>query len=143
MRYSLLVTIMVGILVFGCGRAKVDIRKPEDTTMDCASILHQMATVKIEQEKIEDTTGTAVGNVILGVFLFPAMMANEMDADEAQARLDIRYSVLNELNKDKDCAITTQMVQDKVSSIKEKKRLSEMEERTNSSLTAKPAKSSE
>lgn len=95
-----------GLVLFtaACTHTQVIVKDPGDERLTCTEIATQTAEAKGILREIDDKTGFSGRNVAMGVFFWPGIIVNQMNAGDARKAANERLTVLAELAKKKNCS---------------------------------------
>ena len=93
----------LAIMVTGCTHTQMVVRDSTDQALTCTSIAAQTAEVKGVLRDIEDKTGMSGRNIAMGIFFWPGIIVNQMNAGDARKAAGDRLAVLADLAKAKNC----------------------------------------
>ncbi|MBI3154127.1 MAG: hypothetical protein HYZ20_01820 [Burkholderiales bacterium] len=95
-----------GLVFFaaGCTHTQVIVKDPGDERLSCTEIATQTADIKGILRDIDDKTGFSGRNVAMGVFFWPGIIVNQMNAGDARKAANERLTVLAELAKRNNCS---------------------------------------
>jgi len=95
---------MIGIaLLAGCTHTQVAVRDTTDDRLTCTEIASQAAEVRMVLRDIDDKTGMSGRNIAMGVFFWPGIIVNQMNAGDARKAATERMAVLADLSNKKKC----------------------------------------
>lgn len=99
---------IAGILILaaalaGCTHTQVLVKDVADDKLSCTDIATQAAEVKGVLRSIDDKTGFSGRNVAMGIFFWPGVVVNQMNAGDARRAANERLVVLADLAKQKNC----------------------------------------
>ena len=100
---KLIGTIGLAAMVAGCSHTQVVVRDSADQRLTCTEIATQTAEVKSVLKDVDEKTGFSGRNVALGIFFWPGIVVNQMNAGDARKAATDRMAVLADLAKDKKC----------------------------------------
>jgi len=86
-----------------CSHTQVQVRETTDDRLTCTEIASQTAEVRMVLKDIEDKTGMSGRNVAMGLFFWPGIIVNQMNAGDARKAASERLTVLTELAQKKNC----------------------------------------
>lgn len=93
------------ILFSACTHKQIQPSRLSDTQMSCQEIITEYAKTEIVLEDIDDKTGFSGRNVAMGIFFWPGIVVNQMNATDARAAANKRIEVLTMLSDKKQCTI--------------------------------------
>jgi len=91
------------IAVGACTHTNVAIVKPADDKLSCSDISAEIAEINGILRDIDDKTGMSGRNIAMGVFFWPGIVVNQMNAGDAREAASERLKVLAELKSNKGC----------------------------------------
>lgn len=97
---------LVSVVVFatvGCTHTNVTVRDGGDKRLTCSEIAAQTAEVRMILRDIDDKTGFSGRNVAMGIFFWPGIVVNQMNAGDARKAANERLTVLAGLAIEKKC----------------------------------------
>lgn len=94
---------IIAALSGGCTHTQVLVKDTTDNRLTCTEIATQTAEVKTVLREIDDKTGLSGRNIAMGLFFWPGIIVNQMNAGDARKAATERLSVLAGLAKDKNC----------------------------------------
>jgi hypothetical protein len=87
----------------GCTHTQVLVKDSSDERLTCMEIATQTAEAKGVLRDIDDKTGFSGRNVAMGIFFWPGIIVNQMNAGDARKAATERLAVLADLAKQKNC----------------------------------------
>jgi hypothetical protein len=87
----------------GCTHTQVLVKDSSDERLTCTDIATQTAEAKGVLRDIDDKTGFSGRNVAMGIFFWPGIIVNQMNAGDARKAATERLGVLADLAKQKNC----------------------------------------
>jgi hypothetical protein len=104
MNKSAIVGLVYGALTLGaCTHANIDVVKPGDSRISCMDIAAELAEIRGVLRDIDDKTGMSGRNVAMGIFFWPGIVVNQMNAGDAREAANARLAILSGLKTEKDC----------------------------------------
>jgi hypothetical protein len=100
---KLCVPIICGVFLVGCTHTQVTVRDTTDDRLTCTEIASQAAEVRMVLRDIDDKTGMSGRNVAMGLFFWPGIIVNQMNAGDARKAASERLAVLADLSSKKSC----------------------------------------
>jgi hypothetical protein len=100
---KLVTALMLCTLATGCTHTQVLVKDSADGRLTCTEIATQTAEVKTILRDIDDKTGFSGRNVAMGLFFWPGIIVNQMNAGDARKASTERLAVLAELSTKKNC----------------------------------------
>lgn len=97
---------VVSVVIFtaaGCTHTNVAVRDGGDKRLSCSEIAAQTAEVRMILRDIDDKTGFSGRNVAMGLFFWPGIVVNQMNAGDARKAANERLTVLSGLAIEKKC----------------------------------------
>tara|TARA_B110000211_G_C13802180_1_gene431046 strand:+ start:152 stop:469 length:318 start_codon:yes stop_codon:yes gene_type:complete len=105
MNTSLKYFAVVGALTLGaCSHQNVVPVQPTDNRLSCTDIAAELAEVRGVLRNIDDKTGMSGRNIAMGVFFWPGIVVNQMNAGDAREAANSRLAVLSTLKSKKNCS---------------------------------------
>jgi hypothetical protein len=102
MKYIL--TILAAATLVGCATPEVtQVRKLSDKQSQCNELQRQIEDAKVLEKKAEEEKGWTGGNVVRGLFFWPAIIGTNMNANEAIQASKQRQDYLVDLMEQKGC----------------------------------------
>ncbi len=101
LRFPLL--IVASVAIAGCSHTQVLVKDSTDEKLSCTEIAAQAAEVKMVLKDIDEKTGLSGRNVAMGIFFWPGIIVNQMNAGDARKAATERLGVLSDLAKAKNC----------------------------------------
>ena len=95
--------IALALASVGCTHTQVIVKDSTDDRLTCMEIATQTAEVKTILRDINDKTGFSGRNVAMGLFFWPGIIVNQMNAGDARKAASERLAVLSDLAKQKNC----------------------------------------
>jgi hypothetical protein len=86
-----------------CTHTQVMVKDTTDARLTCTEIASQSAEVKTILRDIDDKTGLSGRNIAMGLFFWPGIIVNQMNAGDARKAATERMAVLTDLAKQKNC----------------------------------------
>lgn len=99
-------TLSTFIFIFaatGCTHTQVLVNDSADNRLTCTEIATQSAEVRTILKNIDDKTGLSGRNIAMGIFFWPGIIVNQMNAGDARKAATERMAVLSNLAKQKNC----------------------------------------
>lgn len=93
----------LGAALAGCTHTQVLVKDSGDQKLTCTDIAAQTAEVKGVLRDVDDKTGFSGRNVAMGIFFWPGIIVNQMNAGDARKAATERLGVLADLAKQKGC----------------------------------------
>ncbi len=93
----------LAIIATGCTHTQTLVKDSTDQSLTCTAIAAQTAEVKGVLRDIDDKTGMSGRNIALGLFFWPGIIVNQMNAGDARKSAGERLVVLADLAKAKNC----------------------------------------
>ncbi len=87
----------------GCTHTQVLVNDSADNRLTCTEIASQSAEVRTVLKNIDDKTGLSGRNIAMGIFFWPGIIVNQMNAGDARKAATERMAVLSNLAKQKNC----------------------------------------
>jgi hypothetical protein len=87
----------------GCTHTQVLVKDSADERLTCMEIATQTAEAKGVLRDIDDKTGFSGRNVAMGIFFWPGIIVNQMNAGDARKAATERLAVLADLAKQRSC----------------------------------------
>lgn len=103
MKKTLAVLLAVTFLS-ACTHTQTLVRETTDDRLTCAEIAAQSAQVKAVLNDIDQKTGVSGRNVAMGLFFWPGIIVNQMNAGDARRAANDRLAVLNDLSQKNNCS---------------------------------------
>ena len=100
---KLVTTLVLCTFATGCTHTQVLVKDTTDGRLTCNEIATQTAEVKTILRDIDDKTGFSGRNVAMGLFFWPGIIVNQMNAGDARKASTERLGVLAELSKERNC----------------------------------------
>jgi|TARA_B110000908_G_C9948391_1_gene311384 hypothetical protein len=98
-------TAICGIFFLGaCTHQNVKVVKPTDDKLSCSDIASEFAEINGVLKSIDDKTGLSGRNVAMGIFFWPGVVVNQMNAGDAREAANNRLVVLSQLKNDLNCS---------------------------------------
>lgn len=91
------------LIATGCTHTQTVVKDSSDQSLTCTAIAAQTAEVKGVLRDIDDKTGMSGRNIAMGLFFWPGIIVNQMNAGDARKAAGDRLSVLADLAKQKNC----------------------------------------
>ncbi len=92
------------LLLAGCTHTQVSVRQSADDRLSCTEIATQTAEINTMLRDIDDKTGFSGRNVAMGIFFWPGIVVNQMNAGDARKAANERLVVLSGLSTTKKCS---------------------------------------
>ena len=92
------------VAVGACSHTNVDVIKPADDKLSCSDISAEIAEINGIMRDIDDKTGWSGRNVAMGVFFWPGVVVNQMNAGDAREAANNRLKVLADLKTKNRCS---------------------------------------
>jgi len=102
MKKLVMAVVVIGVLA-GCTHTQVAVRDTTDDRLTCTEIASQAAEVRMVLRDIDDKTGMSGRNIAMGVFFWPGIIVNQMNAGDARKAATERMAVLTDLSSKKKC----------------------------------------
>lgn len=96
-------TLIASLALVGCTHTQILVKDSADEKLSCTEIGSQTAEVKGVLRDIDDKTGFSGRNVAMGIFFWPGIIVNQMNAGDARKAATERLAVLADLAKQKNC----------------------------------------
>lgn len=90
-------------LLAGCTHTQIAVRGTTDDRLTCTEIASQVAEVRMILRDIDDKTGMSGRNVAMGLFFWPGIIVNQMNAGDARKAATERIAVLVNMSSMKKC----------------------------------------
>ena len=87
-----------------CTHTQTVVRETTDDRLTCAEIAAQSAQVKAVLSDIDEKTGVSGRNVAMGIFFWPGIIVNQMNAGDARRAANERLAVLSDLSEKNNCS---------------------------------------
>ena len=100
---KLVTTLVLCTLATGCTHTQVLVKDSADDRLTCTEIAAQTTEVKTILRDIDEKTGFSGRNVAMGLFFWPGIIVNQMNAGDARKASTERLGVLADLSKQKNC----------------------------------------
>ena len=105
MKKLTLLTLVVGASILGgCTHPTTQVVQSGDNRMSCTDIAAEMAEVRGVLRDVDDKTGLSGRNVAMGIFFWPGIVVNQMNAGDARDAANARLQELSRLKSDKKCS---------------------------------------
>ena len=101
MKYLIVITTL--IVVGGCTHRNVAISKNTDDKLSCLDLVEERAEINNLLSDIDDKTGFSGRNVAMGIFFWPGILVNQMNAGDAREAAQKRLVLLSEIEKKLNC----------------------------------------
>ena len=102
MKKWLAIVLIAGVSA-GCTHTQVLVKDAADDKLTCTEVATQTAEVKSILRSIDDKTGFSGRNVAMGIFFWPGVVVNQLNAADARKAANSRLGVLADLAKEKKC----------------------------------------
>jgi len=102
---NLIVSIIGVGLLAGCTHKQVKVHTLHDNKLSCNEIVLEYAKTEMVLDDIDDKTGFSGRNVGMGLFFWPGIIVNQMNAGDAREAAKARIEVLSKLSNEKECMI--------------------------------------
>ena len=100
-----LLTFAVGAsLLGGCTHPTTQVVKSGDDRMSCTDLAAELAEVRGVLRDVDDKTGMSGRNVAMGIFFWPGIVVNQMNAGDARDAANARLVELSRLKSEKQCS---------------------------------------
>jgi len=100
-KYALIVSVF---LLGACSHPNVAVVKPADDKLSCTDITAEMTEINGIMRSIDDKTGMSGRNVAMGIFFWPGIVVNQMNAGDAREAANARLTVLSNMKSKKSCS---------------------------------------
>lgn len=100
---TLVILIPFSIILTACTHTQVLVKDTSDSRLSCTEIASQSAEVRTVLRDIDEKTGLSGRNIAMGLFFWPGIIVNQMNAGDARKAATERISVLADLAKQKNC----------------------------------------
>lgn len=117
---TLLIVGALAISYSGCSHKNVEVVKSTDNKISCSEILDETAEVRAVKASIDEKTGFSGRNVAMGLFFWPGIVVNQMNAGDAREVADKRLLRLSELAEKKECDFAQSDIDKKTAEAKER-----------------------
>lgn len=104
---AVVLTGFVASVIAGCTHTNVATRKVSDDRLTCQEIIAETSEVTMVLSNIDDKTGFSGRNVAMGVFFWPGIVVNQMNAGDARRAANERLATLADLYSKKGCGKET------------------------------------
>jgi len=109
MKFRFALLSFVSILIStGCTHKQVQVTTLQDNQMNCTEIITEYAKTELILEDVDDKTGFSGRNVAMGIFFWPGIFVNQMNATDARTAANNRIAVLTTLSTQKKCTVDRQ-----------------------------------
>lgn len=98
------ITAVTLMTMVGCSHTQVNVRATTDEKLSCTEIATQTAEVRGILRDIDDKTGLSGRNVAMGLFFWPGIIVNQMNAGDARKAANERLVVLADMANKKQCS---------------------------------------
>ena len=96
--------LVVSVFILGaCSHLNVEVIKPADDKLSCTDIAAEIAEINGIMHSIDDKTGWSGRNVAMGIFFWPGVVVNQMNAGDAREAANERLKILSDLKSKKRC----------------------------------------
>jgi hypothetical protein len=99
-----ILALSVAVLLTGCTHTQMLVKDTTDDRLTCTEIAAQSAEAKMVLKDIDEKTGFSGRNVALGLFFWPGIIVNQMNAGDARKAATERLGVLTDLSKARACS---------------------------------------
>ena len=95
----------MSVLAFaaGCSHPSVEVSQRGDGNLSCMDIAAETAEIRGILRDIDDKTGLSGRNVAMGIFFWPGIVVNQMNAGDAREAANARLAVLAQLKSENNC----------------------------------------
>jgi len=91
------------LIATGCTHTQTVVKDSSDQMLTCTAMAAQTAEMKGLLRDIDDKTGMSGRNIAMGLFFWPGVIVNQMNAGDARKAAGERLVVLADLAKQKNC----------------------------------------
>jgi|TARA_B110000971_G_scaffold27740_1_gene24884 hypothetical protein len=95
--------VVAALFLGACSHQNVVSVQPTDNRLSCTDIAAELAEVRGVLRDIDDKTGMSGRNIAMGIFFWPGIVVNQMNAGDAREAANTRLAVLSELKSKKNC----------------------------------------
>lgn len=95
---------IASLTILGCTHTQVSVRQSADDRLNCTEIATQTAEINRILRDIDDKTGMSGRNVAMGIFFWPGIVVNQMNAGDARKAANERLAVLSGLSAARKCS---------------------------------------
>jgi hypothetical protein len=100
---KLVTALVLCTLAAGCTHTQVLVKDTADVQLTCTEIATQTTGVKTILRDIDDKTGFSGRNVAMGLFFWPGIIVNQMNAGDARKAASERLAILADLSTKRNC----------------------------------------
>ena len=100
---NLLIVFALSLTLTACTHTQVMVKDTADARLTCTEIASQSAEVRTILRDIDEKTGLSGRNIAMGLFFWPGIIVNQMNAGDARKAATERMAVLTDLAKQKNC----------------------------------------
>ena len=101
---NIIIISSAALIIAGCSHTQVPVQKLHDDKLSCTEIATEVAEINMILRDIDDKTGMSGRNVAMGVFFWPGIVVNQMNASDARKAAQERLVRLHSLSEAKECS---------------------------------------
>jgi|TARA_B110000259_G_C13808603_1_gene319742 hypothetical protein len=95
--------VLTALFLSACSHQNVVSVQPTDNRLSCTDIAAELAEVRGVLRSIDDKTGMSGRNIAMGIFFWPGVVVNQMNAGDARDAANARLAVLGGLKDKQNC----------------------------------------